>query len=169
MNLKKFKNIKEKSPYVIILVGPPLSGKSSFCNEFKKINEDVIIISRDEIIMDVFGSRDYTTAYNNVDRKKVNKILNEKIQNASIENRNVIIDMTNMTSKIRKSNLNYFSNNYYKICVIFPILPDEEYINRNKKRSQEENKNISMDVVKNMIASYQPISKNEGFDKIVSV
>ena len=77
--------------------------------------------------------------------------------------------MTNMTLKRRRATLNYFSDYYYKVAVIFPILSDEEYKTRNDKRIVEENKDLPMHVIKNMISSYQPISTEEGFDEVISL
>ena len=77
--------------------------------------------------------------------------------------------MTHMASKRRKQNLNYFSDDYYKLAVIFPILSDEEYKRRNDKRIQEENKDLPMHVIKSMISSYQPIKETEGFDRVISL
>ena len=158
------KNIKE--PFVIILIGPPLSGKSTWIRE-NFPNTDVI--SRDEILMDVYGSRNYTEAFKNVNQKRVDKVLHDTFVKYNEEKRNVIVDMTHMGSKRRKMNLNYFTDDYYKIGVIFPILSDEEYQRRNLKRNQEENKDIPQSVIKSMISSYQPIREDEGFDKVISL
>lgn len=161
MNLK---NLKE--PYVIILIGPPLSGKSTWIRENLP---NVDVISRDEILMDVYGSRNYTEAFKNVDQKTVDKVLHDTFVKYNDEKRNVIVDMTHMGSKRRKMNLNYFSDDYYKLGVIFPILSDEEYERRNQKRKSEENKDIPDRVIKSMISSYQPIREGEGFDKVISL
>ena len=167
MNLS---NLKLISPYVLILVGPPLSGKTFFYNRFSsQIDNKVLLISRDEILMDVYGSRNYTEAFNNVDQKQVDRVLDISLRKANSEKQNVIIDMTNMTSKRRKRNLNYFSDDYQKIAVIFPILSDEEYEKRNQKRILEENKDLPMHVIKRMITSYQEVGSDEGFDKIISL
>ena len=158
------KNLKE--PFVIILIGPPLSGKTTWIRENFPTTE---VISRDEILMEVYGSKNYTEAFKNVDQKEVDKVLHEKLVDVSSKNKNVIVDMTHMASKRRKHNLNYFSDDYYKLAVIFPILSDEEYERRNKKRIEEENKDLPMHVIKNMISSYQPVSTEEGFDKVISI
>jgi hypothetical protein len=55
------------------------------------------------------------------------------------------------------------------MAVIFPILSDDEYVRRNLKRIKEENKDLPMHVIKNMISSYNPISPDEGFDKVISL
>ncbi len=167
MDLNKFRKLK--SPYVIILVGPPLSGKTVFCNKFiETIDDDVTIISRDQIMMDLNGPGSYSDAFNKADRE-VNKILYQKLISANKQKENVIIDMTHMFSKRRRIHLNYFSKDYQKIGVIFPLLSDEEYIERNSKRVREEDKNISLNVIHNLISSYQTIKDDEGFDKIISL
>lgn len=161
MNLKKL-----KTPFVIILVGTPLSGKSTWIRQnFTDIN----VISRDEILMEVYGSRNYTEAFQNVNQKEVDRILDSRLREANSSNQNVIIDMTNMTSKRRKQNLNYFSSDFYKLAVIFPRLSDDEYIRRNNKRIEEENKDLPMHVIKNMISSYQNIKDDEGFNRVISL
>lgn len=161
MNLK---HIKE--PFVIILVGPPLSGKTTWIRNNFPTTE---VISRDEIVMEVYGSRNYTEAFNNVDQKQVDRVLDSRLKEANNMKKNVIVDMTHMTSKRRKQNLDYFSDDYYKLAIIFPILSDEEYEKRNKKRIEEENKDLPMRIVKNMISSYQPIRSDEGFNKVISL
>ncbi len=158
--------MKLKEPFVIILVGPPLSGKTTWIRQNFPNTE---VISRDETVMEVYGSRNYTEAFANVDQKEVDRVLQQKFINANLQKKSVIVDMTHMASKRRKQNLDYFSNDYYKLAVIFPILPDEEYEVRNKKRIEEENKDLPMRIVKSMISSYQPISKEEGFDKVISL
>ena len=54
----------------------------------------------------------------------------ERFEEYSKEGRDTIIDMTNLTPKTRKKNLSYFSKEYTKIAVAFPILSDEEYIEK---------------------------------------
>ena len=158
------KNLKE--PFVIILIGPPLSGKTTWIRENFPTTE---VISRDEIVMEVYGSRNYTEAFKSVDQKEVDKVLTQKFLDANKEKKNVIVDMTHMASKRRKQNLNYFTDDYYKLAVIFPILSDEEYEKRNQKRIEEENKDLPMGIVKSMISSYQPIISDEGFNKVISL
>lgn len=163
MNIK---NIKE--PFVMILVGPPLSGKTTFFNKTFK-DKAVTLISRDAIVMEVAGTDNYNHAFNTVDQKEVNNKLEYKIQQAVKNKQNVVVDMTNLTSKRRRTTLRYFTNDYNKIAVIFPMLSDKEFAERNKKRELEENKTIPENVMKNMIASYQPINREtEGFDRVIS-
>jgi predicted kinase len=157
-------NIKE--PFVMLLIGPPLSGKTTWIkNNFPNTE----VISRDELVMEVAQTRDYNRAFAEVDQKLVDQILQERLLESSINEKSVIVDMTNMTIKRRLSTLKYFGDNFYRIAVIFPILSDEEYQIRNQKRISEENKDLPLRIIKRMISSYQPISKEEGFNKIISV
>ena len=158
------KNLKE--PFVIILIGPPLSGKTTWIRENFPTTE---VISRDETVMEVYGSRNYTEAFKSVDQKEVDRVLTQKFLDANAAKKNVIVDMTHMATKRRKQNLNYFSNDYYKLGVIFPILSDDEYVRRNQKRIEEENKDLPMRIVKSMISSYQPITTDEGFNKVITL
>lgn len=168
MDTRKIKQIIDTctQPYILMLIGPPLSGKDSL---LKQLNLDAVMISRDQILMDVYGSDNYDEAFKNVNQKEVDRVLIQNMQTASKEGKNVIINMTNMTSKRRTYNLDFFGDEYTKIALIFPLLDDAEYERRNLKRKEEENKFIPLHVLKNMISSYQPISKNEGFDKVVSL
>lgn len=169
MNLEHFKNLDTHEPFVLILIGPPLSGKSFFVKKLREeLDLDFDVISRDQILMDVYGSEDYNKAFSNVDQKEVDKQLLNTLKSSSYSNKNVIIDMTNMKSKRRRYNLSFFEN-YYKVAVIFPILSDEEYEKRNSKRTMDENKTIPINVIKNMISSYQPIKRQENFDRIISL
>ena len=172
MKLDKFKKLK--SPYVLVLIGPPVSGKSFFTNKFKeKINPDVFVISRDQIVMDLHAEDNddeftYNDAYKSVNNKEVKRRLSSDMLEAA-EGYDVIVDMTNMISKRRKDTLSYFGDEYTKIAVIFPILEWDEYMARNKKRESEEGKFIPESVLRSMISSYQPIKDDEGFDKVISI
>jgi len=163
MNINKI-----EEPYVILLIGPPLSGKTTWINK-NFIDKSVNVISRDQIVLDEYGSDDYDKSFKNVDQKKVNQILEESMENAAYNMENVIVDMTNLTSKRRKHTLSHFGDDYTKIAVIFPLIEWDEFISRNEKRKREENKTIPEHVIKRMISSYQAIRDDEGFDKVVSI
>jgi len=168
MDTRKLKHILNtcSQPYILMLIGPPLSGKDT---ALKELNLDAVIISRDQILLDVYGSDNYDEAFKNVNQKEVDRVLISTIQKASKEGKNVIINMTNMTRKRRIHNLDFFGDEYYKVAVIFPILDESEYERRNLKRKEEEQKFIPSHVLKNMISSYQTVSKEEGFNKIISL
>jgi predicted kinase len=156
------KNLKE--PFVIILSGIPMSGKTTW---IKENYPDTKTISRDEIVMEVYGSRNYNDAFRNVDQKKVDKVLRDRLTQANLANETVIVDMTNLTAKTRAKNLSYFSDNFYKVSVALPILDSSEYKRRNELRMINENKFIPYNVINSMINTYQLPTDSEGFDEII--
>ena len=87
----------------MMLIGPTLSGKSTY---IRNNYPNVQVISRDEIVMEVFGSRDYNLAFKEVDQKEVDqkevdRVLAKRLKDTNDLKTNVIIDMTNMTVKRR--------------------------------------------------------------------
>ena len=158
------KNIKE--PFVMMLIGPTLSGKSTY---IRNNYPNVQVISRDEIVMEVFGSRDYNLAFKEVDQKEVDRVLALRLKEANDSKTSVIIDMTNITVKRRMATLRNFDKDFSRIAVVFPILSDEEYSKRNIDRNAKENKWIPPFVIKSMIDSYQEPTLEEGYDRIVII
>lgn len=168
INLEDFKDLP--SPYVLVLVSPPLGGKSTFCKMYKEeIDENVIIVSRDDIILDLSDTTDYNLAFKCVNQKDVDKILKQKLIEANNSEQNVIIDMCHVSMKARSASIKHFSKSHNIIAVVFPILSDSEYYNRNKSRIFTENKNISIGIVKRMINCYDPINESENFYKVIQL
>ena len=148
----------------MMLIGPTLSGKSTY---IRNNYPNVQVISRDEIVMEVFGSRDYNLAFKEVNQKEVDRVLAKRLKDKNDLKTNVIIDMTNMTVKRRMATLRNFDKDFSRIAVVFPILSDEEYSKRNIGRNAKENKWIPPFVIKSMIDSYQEPTLDEGYDRII--
>ena len=151
-------------PFVILLVGVPLSGKSTW---IRKNHPTTRVVSRDELVMEVYGSDDYNTAFKEVNQKEVDRLLDLRLKEVNTNKENVIVDMTNMVVNRRVKTLKYFSDDYYKEAIIFPVLKTEEYDRRNKERNENENKWIPPFVITSMLNSYQEPTLDEGFDKII--
>jgi predicted kinase len=151
---------------LIILVGPPLSGKDTYLrnNNF----DNYTVISRDDILMSLYTTNNYSEAFNQVDQKEVDSLLNQKIQECVLQGTNVIINMTNLTGKSRRRHLSKF-NGYEKVAIVFPKLSIDEYVKRNNKRKIEENKFIPVGVIQSMIDSWKEVTEDEGFDKIIKL
>lgn len=157
-----------KTPFVIIVIGPPLVGKSTAIKSWlSKYDGEITVISRDAIVLEQYGSDDYSAAFNSVNQKEVDRVLISRLETANAKSQNVIIDMTNLTSKRRTYNLSFFDDEYYKVAIVFPMLTSQEFKARNEKRSIEEKKFIPGHVINNMIDSFQPVKDKEGFDKII--
>ena len=148
----------------MILIGPTLSGKSTY---IRNTYPNVEVISRDEIVMEVFGSRDYNLAFKEVDQKEVDRVLATRLKEANELKTSVIIDMTNMTVKRRMATLRNFDKDFSRVAVVFPILSSDEYTRRNIDRKEKENKWIPPFVIKSMIDSYQEPTLEEGYDTTI--
>ena len=153
------------SPFVIFLVGPPLSGKDTFIRNINLPHVDVI--SRDDIVLELSTGMNYNQAFKSVNQKLVDKVLKEKIINASSNGTNVIINMTNLRKKKRNSLKMKFGDNFNKIAIVFPILSNEEYNTRNQNRTIQEGKTIPFSVIQEMIDGFETIDKTENFDKVI--
>ena len=150
-------------PFVILLVGVPLSGKSTW---IRNNHPTTRIVSRDELVMEVYGSDDYNTAFKEVNQKDVERLLDLRLKEVNTNKENVIVDMTNMVVSRRVKTLRYFSDDYYKEVIVFPVLDSDEYKRRNNERNVNENKWIPPFVISSMLNSYQEPTLDEGFDKI---
>jgi predicted kinase len=153
-------------PQVILLVGPPLSGKDTY---IRQNNLDrYTVISRDDILMSLSDTNDYLKAYKQANQKEVDRILRVKILENVEQKKDVIINMTNLTKKGRKKHLNKFQN-YEKVAIVFPKLDLAEYGIRNIKRKTEENKCIPLSLMLSMISTWEEVTFDEGFDKIINL
>lgn len=107
--------------------------------------------------------------------REVKEQLSLHLLNASKEEFDVILDMTNLTVKDRSFYMQYFGDDFKKLAILFDF-QGEKTIKKIKERCakrQEElkqngrSKNISDATIDRMIASYEPPSVNEGFDDII--
>lgn len=149
---------------VYILIGPPLSGKTTFKKQHFK---NAFNICRDDILMSLSQNTSYKESFNTVNQKEVNIILNTKLKEGK-NHPEVVIDMTNMSSKRRKYNLSFFPN-HKKVAILFDFPTEAEYNVRNQKRILEENKELGYGIFKNILDSFTPIHPDEKFDKIFSI
>lgn len=150
---------------VVILVGLPASGKStwveSFNNEFAWWEDYHYIVSRDSLIMQLGKGSNYNEKWETVDQNLVNKKLENDFRHVAKSNSSVIVDMTHMSKKSRRRSLSHFGADYKKKAVVF--LTDLEEIKlRNEGRS---GKIIPEEVYDKMLKSFYPPSLSE-FDEI---
>lgn len=150
---------------LIMLVGVPGSGKSTY---IKKINADgkYVVISTDDVLEEI--ASDMGLTYSDVHRTHIGfatKEMFNRAKKAISDGKPIIWDQTNMTVKSRKKKLNMFPSSYDKKAIVFSI-DDFELKKRLKKRAEETGKFIPDHVIKSMINSYIAPSKSEGFSKI---
>jgi predicted kinase len=158
-------------PTVYLLVGIPLSGKSTWANRKK-----LPVISRDQIILELENSLktsqqevSYNLAFSTVNHSRVNLELQRRLQQANINRKDVIVDMTHLTRKHRAYTLGYFDNKYWnRVAVLFATPSISEIRHRNCIRTVICKKTTPDTVIQQMIKDYQPVSIHEGFTKITT-
>ena len=172
-NVKKILN--NNSPFLILLVGTPLSGKSTFIEtHIKKLKIDNInIISRDDIIQEVTKCSNYDEAWeimlsNPTIEKSIHTELVNRLIKISDNKENCVIDMTNLTIKGRNKHLAKF-HKHYKIAILFDFIDDIEYKLRESNRNLNTNKTISLSVMNRMRDSYEEVTLDEDLDLIINL
>jgi len=148
----------------IFLVGLPGSGKSTFRD---KLPKDYVILSTDDVFDRLAKERGmtYSQAFHKLGFKIPQIEFDNLFNDAIVNNRNIVIDQTNMNVASRAKKLRLIPKQYKKIAVVFSV-PDDVLQQRLDKRAAESGKVIPGNVLANMRASYQEPTKNEGFDEI---
>lgn len=161
--------LKSSNPQIILLVGLPGSGKSTFVNNYR-LKKHGIIASTDNIIEQ--KAKEAGTTYNEIfhklDFKQVERQMKDDIKKAVEQKENIIVDQTNMSSKARSSKLNLVPPSYDRYAIVF--WPDIKIVNqRLEKRKKDTGKSIPKKVIDSMLAYYVPPSEKEGFKSIIFV
>jgi putative nucleotidyltransferase with HDIG domain len=124
---------EEKKKTVVILVGPPNAGKSTFLKTFA---QNDLVLCRDEVITSLHPKLSYDEAYRKTDSKEVDRLFNDLVQKAAREKvEKVYFDLTNMSPKSRRRNLGAFGKEYKTEMVVF-LTSYEDLMSRNKNRSK---------------------------------
>ena len=140
---------------LIFLIGLPSAGKSSYCESYKALNPDAVIVSSDAIREEVFG--DVNDQSHN---QEVFNIVEKRCREALKANKEVILDATNLNRK-RRINFIKVMPKCEVEAVVFAI-PFEVCCERNKNRERV----VPENVMERMYKSFQPPHYAEGFDKI---
>lgn len=156
--VKKHKDYESKPHSLIMNIGLPCAGKSTSSKK-----NDYQLLSRDQIVLDLAkekGIENYNEAFEVVDQKEVDRLLDLRAREIVKSNSDVLIDMTNMGRKSRRKRMALFGK-YHKTAHVYmtSILNIEQ---RNKLR---EGKTIPPHVIEKMVMSFYPPMYDE-FDEI---
>jgi len=154
----KVEEYKDKK--AVFLVGLPCSGKTFSIAPGTPVS---LILSRDDIITEMYPDKSYNEAFKLHNGDEVDKLFNLKFEEAIQQDISFIVDKTNLSRKSRMSLINRIPKSYHKKAYIFATGFDS-IIERNNIR-KEEGKFINNDVYMQMMKSFS-IPTLEEFDSI---
>lgn len=147
---------------IIVLVGPPNSGKSTWANTFISSNKDYVKISRDDFRKSFY---DAWTVPN-----KIEDVITE-IQDCSIDSflrkgYNVVVDNTHCKLKYIDGIVKKYGQEH---DILFKVFDVDKYtlIARNHYRSRIDGKSIPENVMERMINNFNELKENFEFKDIV--
>jgi predicted kinase len=151
---------------IILLVGLPGSGKSTWVKDFLSENSDYVVVSSDDIIEAYARSvgRTYTEVfYDYMSNAEVE--YNIRLSSSISEGKNIIVDRTSLSPKARRKILSKVTKDYKKTAIVFNTAVDvikERLI----KREKETGKSIPDYVFVTMQNSYVEPTTEEGLNEI---
>jgi predicted kinase len=148
--------IKDKSERLstktcTILVGPPLSGKSTWLKT--NLEAGAVVISRDDLVMEFGGDVSYSVNWAKVDQEAIDKELIRRKQEAIAAGKSIVLDLTHCSPKSRRQSFGQLTPSYKRKAVVF-FSPLSLLIERNEKRSREENKSLKNEVVYRFVQGF---------------
>jgi predicted kinase len=164
------KELSKHDKWFIILIGTPLSGKSTFTKLFSELGFTYDTISKDNLIESKYPNMSYNDAFESLDWKEHREIYKEyrtQFRNNIENGDNFIIDMTNINSVKRAGKIND-AKEFFSVAIKFPIISEDEFKIRNYKRT-ESGKTISIETFNFFKDSMEDISKHEKFDLIIEI
>lgn len=169
------KNMIVKSKELIIMVGLPGSGKTTYINNvLLKSGKKYTICSTDDLIEAKAKelSIGYEEAFKLYSNKETERAFKEMIWSAIDNGDNIIIDRTNLTLKGRAKMISYFdqrkANDYIKKAVLFDMGDINKIRAQCRQRELLTGKHISDVNFVSMILRYEPPTMNE-FDEIIII
>lgn len=151
------------SPWFIMMVGLPGSGKSTYVRKLRH-PDDYVVLSTDKYIDEMATINNKT--YNEVWQtyiKSAQENMKEDLQHALRWEYNIVHDQLNLSFKTRTRILTQIPNTYYKICVNVTCGTEEWQ----KRLTNRPGKVISEQILVQMSSRYNCPHTLEGFDKVI--
>lgn len=146
----------DKKKALIILCGPPGSGKSTFGKKFAQDNK-LVYVSTDEIRAEIGtdeNDQSVSAAAFGIARQRVSVALHQ--------NKNVVIDATNVNRKSRRDWINLGRGHGAFIIAITFEVPREELLKRDAQRERH----VGTEIIDKFLNKYERPSELE-VDKVI--
>ena len=168
MKMEDLQQDLKEAPELIVLVGVPGSGKSTWTEKHKASSgKEYFVVSSDAVLDQIASEKglkysDVHKDYIGLATSKAKQAFREAVAAGS----NIIFDQTNVSKKKRKGILQQVPNTYRKIAVVFNT-EDKEVERRLKARAEATGKHIPAFVMKDMYSRWEAPTRDEGFDQII--
>jgi predicted kinase len=158
-------------PKMIILVGPPASGKSTWREKFLRESSETWVVASTDDLVDAWAAErnmTYNEAHGKAPWGSFNKTFKYAVRDALTAGKNLIIDRTSMSSKNRKDYFKNLPEGYEVEAVVF-VVDQVELERRMKARFEQTGKSVPHVALLSMNKRYEAPSKEEGFTTITYV
>jgi len=146
---------------VIVMIGAPGSGKTTFAKKLWQDNPNFKYLSSDALRAE-FGSGEDDQSVTPV----VFATLKRRLDHCLRRNETVIVDATSMNAKDRKDYINAAKQFNAKVVAYAFVCDKQTLLERNQKRGAGGGRNVPEFVIDKMLAKYQPPTTQEGFDEV---
>jgi predicted kinase len=155
------------TPALFMLIGAPGTGKSTWVSNQQLDWSRTVLVSSDGHIEEYAKSqgRTYSDVFKEYMGTATQLMMND-ITDAINKDYDIIWDQTNMSAKARKRKLQAIPLHYEKYALVFELPDETEHARRLASRP---GKNISPDIINNMVKSFNMPTTDEGFDQIITI
>lgn len=151
----------ENSFQVILMIGAPGSGKSTYVNKLLAENPNLKLLSSDAMRAEFGKGEDDQSV-----TPRVFATLKYRLNGFLQEKHSVIIDATNMNVKDRKTYIDAAKQFGAKSVAYAFVCDKQTLLERNQKRGAGGGRNVPEFVIDKMLAKYQEPTTLEGFDSV---
>lgn len=147
---------------IVLLVGPPNSGKTTWTKNFIGQNKDYVKISRDDLRQSLFNSWVVSHKMENVITELQDQLIETLIKN----NVNIILDNTHCKFKYIQEVIDKFGDRCDIVFKVFDV-DTHTLLARNEYRGKIDGKYIPDTVMENMIDNFNELKKSFDFKDIL--
>lgn len=149
-------------PEIIMLVGAPCSGKSTWRRQ--NTSQNHVVLDTDSYIE--ARAREQGVAYGDIfnqEFKNAERDMQQRLRMAVAAGRDIIWDQTNLTRASRLRKLAQIPKFYARAARVF-MADVEVLIQRNRDRFNETGRTIPDRVIRDMVHSFEMPTADEGYD-----